>query len=241
MRLGALLLPALLFADVSPEHDKGDTKRVVHNDPVGSYHVITMHGWTVYVSRRYKDHPQLRRDALAEMENQLFSVAKLIPSKILADMRKTKIWLEHEFPGVATYHPSDKWLTEHGYNPAKAKSVEIPRAEGFLDHKGSRPANIMLHELCHAYHHQVLDFENRAIISAYTRAKKSGKYDKVMFINGQTVEHYAMSNPMEFFAECSETFLSVNDYYPFVRGELQKSNPEIYKLMESIWGKWGTE
>ena len=59
-----------------------------------------------------------------------------------------------------------------------------------------------------------------------------------MFISGKTVEHYAMKDQMEFFAEMSETYLSVNDYYPFVRGELMKHDPYTYRLMQQIWGRW---
>jgi hypothetical protein len=35
----------------------------------------------------------------------------------------------------------------------------------------------------------------------------------------------------------TEAFLGVNDFYPFVRGELKEAEPGIYDLLAEIWGK----
>jgi hypothetical protein len=41
---------------------------------------------------------------------------------------------------------------------------------------------------------------------------------------------------MEFFAEMTESYFGSNDFYPFVTGELKRDEPDIFKLMEEIWG-----
>jgi len=41
---------------------------------------------------------------------------------------------------------------------------------------------------------------------------------------------------MEYFAEASESYFGVNDFYPFVRAELKEFDPAAYFLMEEIWG-----
>ena len=38
-------------------------------------------------------------------------------------------------------------------------------------------------------------------------------------------------------AEMTESYLGVNDFYPFVRGELKEHDPETFALMAKIWGK----
>ena len=35
----------------------------------------------------------------------------------------------------------------------------------------------------------------------------------------------------------TETYLGVNDFYPFVRAELKEHDPKTFQLMEKIWGK----
>ena len=67
-------------------------------------------------------------------------------------------------------------------------------------------------------------FDNVEIKMAYERAKTSQSYDKVerWFSNGRpnTEEKaYAMTNPMEYFAESTEAFFSRNDFFPFTRDE----------------------
>ena len=34
----------------------------------------------------------------------------------------------------------------------------------------------------------------------------------------------------------TEAYLWVNDYYPFVYGELKEVDPGVAKLLETIWG-----
>ena len=65
---------------------------------------------------------------------------------------------------------------------------------------------------------------------------KSGKYKSVLHINGKKVPHYGLTNPMEFFAEMTETYFGQNDFFPFNRAELKREEPEIYDLMAKIWG-----
>ena len=95
---------------------------------------------------------------------------------------------------------------------------------------------VILHELAHSYHDQVLGF-NIDIINAYRRAEKAGLYEKVLLFRGGLTRHYASTNHKEFFAEMTESYLGVNDFYPFVRAELKEHDPETFHLMERIWGK----
>jgi hypothetical protein len=124
---------------------------------------------------------------------------------------------------------------QNGYNPDKAKCIEIASAEKMLSLPAFRPELMLLHELMHAYHDRVLGFDHPEIIAAYERAKKEKKYGRVQHIYGGYDRHYALTNPNEFFAELSEAYLFANDYYPFVRPELKKYDRETYELMKKIW------
>ena len=95
---------------------------------------------------------------------------------------------------------------------------------------------VVLHELAHGYHDQVLGFDDAKIKAAWLRVKESGKFDKVLHIAGKQVKHYALTNQMEFFAEMTEAFFGTNDFYPFVRGELKQDFPEIDDLLREVWG-----
>ena len=101
--------------------------------------------------------------------------------------------------------------------------------------------NFVLHELAHAYHDQVLGFESPAIQAAFDRAKASGKYQRVERWNGNgrpnTIEEaYAMTNAQEYFAESTEAYFSRNDFFPFNREELHRHDPEMYELLQRVWG-----
>ena len=53
---------------------------------------------------------------------------------------------------------------------------------------------------------------------------------------GRKVRHYGLNNQMEYFAEATEAYFGVNDFYPFVRAELKAIDPEGFSLMEAVWG-----
>ena len=63
----------------------------------------------------------------------------------------------------------------------------------------------------------------------------AGIYDSVEHVNGQLVEAYAKNNAAEYFAELSEAYFWTNDFYPFVRADLETHDPAGYAAIESAW------
>ena len=63
------------------------------------------------------------------------------------------------------------------------------------------------------------------------------RYDSVLRINGSDVKAYACSNPQEYFAEASEAFFGTNDFFPFVRAELKRHDPDAFELLGKLWGR----
>jgi hypothetical protein len=150
-----------------------------------------------------------------------------------------------EYPGVgprAEYHPGAGWLRANDRDPAMAKGIEFTNIRIF-EAETNRMPNFALHELAHAYHdREVLKgFGNQEIQAAFARAKESGRYDKVERHHGNgrpnTFEKaYALTSPMEYFAETTEAYFSRNDFFPFTRDELKKHDPAMVELLEKLWG-----
>ena len=79
------------------------------------------------------------------------------------------------------------------------------------------------------------DREHPGLLEAWREAKKGGTYDSVLRISGRRERHYALTDVQEYFAEGTEAFLGTNDFYPFVRAELQVHDPRLFRLLEEIW------
>jgi hypothetical protein len=231
------LLLAGLFAAVA-ENEKSAPKKVGWVETVK----LDVKGWTVHADARLVngEYKQAGTRALSMLANHLERIAILMPEKQLADLRNMEIFIEHSHPelGNMQYHPDADWLIERGYDPRLAKKVHITQAAELVSRQQmlKHPA-VILHELAHAYHDQVLGFEEPAIVKVYDDAMKKGIYAKSLLYTGETVKHYATTNHKEYFAEATEAYLYHNDFYPFVRAELQQHDPACYAEMERIWGK----
>jgi hypothetical protein len=219
----------MTFHDQSPARDL--------NQPVSTYVLRDIGGFRVLVHREVLMHPTEAKEALRELNAQVRQIIRAVPSQPLQVLRRVRIWLEWENNprSAAEYHPSAEWLREHGYNPEKAGSVEINNARNFVRWSRGEQPWMLLHELAHAYHHQVLGYENRMVLIAYQHAMRRGLYDQVEYVRGGKQKAYASTNVQEYFAELSEAYFGKNDFYPFTRDELAKHDPVGYRMMERAW------
>lgn len=216
--------------------------------PTSEYKQLKIAEFTVFVHPLcYKQPGTTAADAIERLRLKLEEVNRLVPKKQLDAIRKVRLWVEWVKPlkkdpiGNASYHIGKGWLTNHGHNPDKANGVEIPM-------KGDLTADIcfrdqplfVLHELTHAYHHQVLGHAHADVKAAFQQAKERKLYEKVPHVYyGKYQEPgkaYAMTDDMEFLAEITEAYFGFNDWYPFTWQDLQKHDPVSWKLMEKIWG-----
>jgi hypothetical protein len=163
----------------------------------------------------------------------------VLPAEAREALQKVPVWIETDDPHgrhpCMCYHPSREWLTENGYNPEKAGSVEIANAATFLKWIKDQPF-MVLHEFAHAYHHQVLGYDNPEVRQAYQQARAGGQYGSVLRFSGQMERAYALNNDQEYFAELTECYFGTNDFYPFVRAELQQHDPEGLAMVRKLWG-----
>ncbi len=206
----------------------------------------SIEGWRVLVNERLlKEEKAATEKALELLRVQLLEIIRVVPAPAVAKLREVPLWFSPAYPGVkpsAEYHPGAGWLRDNGRDPAMAKAVEITDVRDF-EAEMKRMPNFILHELAHGYHDRVLPrgFDNPEIKAAYQRAKSSKSYDKVerWFGNGRpnTKEKaYAMTSPMEYFAETTEAFFSRNDFFPFTREELKQHDSGMEMLLVKLWG-----
>lgn len=200
-------------------------------------------GWTVHVNAKLieADSPALEK-ALQLLQVQLDEIVRVVPAKAVTALRQVPLYFNPEYPKVpprAEYHPGAGWLRNHGRDPLMVKGVEFTNVNHF-DAEIRRMPNFALHELAHAYHDRVLGFENAEIEAVFQHAKAAGKYDQVLRQDSEGRKRlgkaYAMTNAKEYFAECSESFFSRNDFFPFTREELKQHDPEMFALLEKLWG-----
>ncbi len=202
--------------------------------------VKTIEGWTVRVDDRLLKAPntELGTRALRFLEAKLSDIKAVLPADKVKRLQAVTIVLDltHGTLGPMQYHPSAGWLRANGYATDLAKCVHLPRAADVATVRNIREQPwAILHELAHAYHDQVLGFDEPRIRAAYEKYRKSGHGAKVLRHDGRRVRHYALTDHKEFFAEMTESYFGVNDFFPFNRAELQESEPEIYQLLRQIW------
>lgn len=207
-------------------------------DPV----IKKIEGWTIHVDPQLLpggDHAKEGKQALKMLANNLQRIKILLPEKILKDVQTLEIWIEHKHPRLSAmqYHPSKGWLLANKHDPRLAKKVHITRAGALLSRQQMlKHPMVVLHELAHAYHDQILDFDNPEILEVFNKAKEKGLYEKVLLYTGREVKHYGLNNHKEFFAEATESYFYRNDFFPFVRAELKEYDPDCHQLMVDIWG-----
>lgn len=225
----------------APKKNDAETKKspTVPVEP-RTYQDRMLEGWTIRVDERLlkEPHEALGKKTLRFLEAKLFDITVVVPKDKVEKLKAVTIVLDLDHGKLVPmqYHPSAGWLKSNGFSTDLARCVHIPRAANVATKRNiSEQPWVILHELAHAYHDQVLGFDHPRIREAYENYKKSGRGDKTLLYNGSRVKHYALTTPQEFFAEMTEAYFGVNDFFPFTRGELKESEPEIYELLHEIW------
>jgi hypothetical protein len=229
-----ILLSLLLASRLGASEPEPPARPTAHREQ-------NLDGWTVRVDERllHGEHANLGERAVKLLDARLVAIVTVVPEKALEKLRAIPIQLDldHGKLEAMQYHPSAGWLKANGFSESLAKCVHIPAVEPFLSpFENHRMPWVVLHELAHGYHDQVVGFDEPRIRDAWKKFRDSGKYQSVITSPGRMREHYGITNEKEFFAEMTESYFGSNDFYPFVAGELKQAEPEIFALMTEIWG-----
>lgn len=240
-----IICPLTLIAVLSSAASfSADDNAKTAEPAVSKHQKMEIEGWTVQVNEKLiRDEKEATDKALELLTKHLKEIIRTVPTEAVTHLRKVTLWINPTYPGIAPraeYHPDAGWLKANRRDPAMAKGVEFTNVMTFEAETLRMPV-VVLHELAHAYHDQVLGFEQPDIVAAYNKAKESKSYDRVERWHGvigrpNTFERaYAMTNHKEYFAECTEAFFGRNDFFPFIREELEKHDPTIVKVLQQVW------
>ncbi|HEX9792508.1 MAG TPA: metallopeptidase [Planctomycetota bacterium] len=230
MRILARTLSVLALAALLSAQDPAA------EEPLEGFRTVLVRGWTVQVEDALDLDGALRDEVLGLLGAKLREIDARLPAPVVARLREVPIWMrldDQRSPG-GVYHPSEEWLRFHGRDARMARSVEFGVARNFLEWMHTQPS-MVLHELAHAWHHQVLGYDHEGLMEAFANAKESGRYADALHVNGSRQRHYGIRNPQEFFAEMTETTWGTNDFFPFVRGELLESDPATAAAVAAAW------
>lgn len=224
----------LTFSAIQPN------QRIVVKEATSEF---DLHGWSISLNHQlWVKVPQQTQTMLKLMSVQLKRIIDVMPAKPLKRIQQVKVWINPQYDGVqptAEYHPGKDWLKENDRAVEMVKSIEVTNVKNF-EFENTRMPYVMLHELAHAYHDQVLGFKDVRIREAFERATDSGVYDDVRRFTGRKYiqdKAYALSNHKEYFAESTEAYFGKNDFFPFDRQELKQADAEMEKLLLEIWGE----
>jgi len=205
---------------------------------VDGYYQMSACDWPVYM------HTDLHSD---EKATQVFNALRVdlgviqsrLPSRIAQDLKSINIWLELDVATTSggVYHPSSQWLENNNYPIKWAKGIQIGNAENYLSWRAQIQPAMVLHELAHAFDDQYFNHAQPDLLAAYEAAKQAGIYEQVAYIEPEQglLEAYALSNAKEYFAELSEAYFWVNDFYPFNRDQLQSHDAAGYNVIKLMW------
>lgn len=209
--------------------------------PPPGYSSRRLAGFTVFVHDEVIAHPAVAEVLLARVEASLTDIGARMGARraAVAGVRVWIEWTRHQperARGVAEFHRSREWLQANGYDPAKAQSIEINDARAYLDVTARAQPFVLLHEFAHALDALSLGDGVPALTAAFEAARRSGRYDAVARAGGATGRAYALVDAHEYFAELTEAYLGVNDFFPFVREQLRDHDPDGFALLTRVWG-----
>ena len=209
-----------------------------------TYDARTVEGWPVLINRELLEKQADDVDqAMTLIQQQLAEIKILLPAEVVGKLQQVRLYFNPEYRNIAPsaeYHPGADWLKANRRDPQMVKNVEFTNASLFEKEIRRMPL-LVLHELAHAYHDRFLQdsYQNAQIIEAFEKAKASGLYERVERRdaegNRRMDRAYAMTNPAEYFAECTEAYFGTNDFYPYNNTDLKKHDPFMHELLAKLW------
>lgn len=213
-------------------------------EELANYETRTLAGFTLKVNKEFiASAPELLDRTLLHLHADLDQIVNFLPKPACDALRGVTIWVERRGSTAMgrggrgmCCHWSPAWLATNGLLTEKAGGVEIINADDFLTWRRDQPY-MTFHELAHAFHWRLAKLDPE-IEAAFQHAKDAKRYDEVArnsLPTGKTERAYAITNSHEYFAELSEAYFALNDFYPYTRRQLADLDPEGLKLMERVW------
>lgn len=185
--------------------------------------------------------------AIDLLETNLLEIIQFnIDQEKMDSLRAVPIFMDwNTTTGAAQYHPSEAWLIANGYAPEKARCVEISNITNYFNWTNQNQPYMVMHELAHAYHHRVLNFNSLIITNAFNQAVAGNLYLDISYHSGggnyyNVPTAYALNNEKEYFAEITEAYFGLNDFFPFDYEDLVGYDSTGFAAVVSVWGDINT-
>ncbi|MBT4760584.1 MAG: hypothetical protein HOO06_02700 [Bdellovibrionaceae bacterium] len=213
-----------------------------------TYADYNIQGWKVYIEDKLLGQEALIDDLKTQLQNDLTNLVNIIPSSALKKIKQIPIWVSNEvnYPfrpgekGTIPFHQSAEWLDSKNLNPKMEHGVHIinPYEVLYVHKIFSWGPMTLLHELSHGYHTLFLKDDYLPVLKAYRLALASGKYLQVPSRRNENilVKAYAATNVKEYFAEVTEAYFGINDWFPKTKLELSQYDPIGFGVVEEAWG-----
>ena len=238
----ALLVAGPVFGQ--PKADKTPAPKL-KAEQVPGYTPKLVEGFTVVLSdetMRHLDDPKFKKKPIEVLAQEFKAITAAMPAKSVKILQRLLFfveWDERKALGngvaggaVAVYYGGHQLsMLARGMPPLKAKNITVLSMRSLAqEHQPDVESGrcVLLHEIAHAVHDQLLGRENPTVFAAYKQARERKLVDP---------EAYAATNEAEFFAEMSCAYYDQLDYHPKTRSALQKLDPVTFKMMEEVWGK----
>jgi len=197
------------------------------------FKTLDIEGWQVNLDQELIDkNPDTAAHVQDEIKIRLLEIEHLFPAKRVEELRRVPINILLSTPnGIAYYSTGGGTIKEV---PPMTGGV-VFGAYSFLRYLHNVHSGL-LHELSHAYHHQVLGFQNTDIGNAYNNALALHLYENVKDWAGYThKKSYALASKAEYFALLTQAYYERSGYFPFTRDQLQNYDPQGYDVVRSLW------
>jgi len=220
-------------------------KAVIKPDSIPGYKTMMIDGFTLLVQEKVldpKNSEMFKVKPLEVLDMELKMISAVLAPKPLALLRNILIWVEWDEQLTMSngrqgnalavfYGGTQRQLLREGTQPLKANSVVVLRMKSLTkEHQPEFDTKrcVLLHEMAHAVHFQLIGYENPTVKQTYKLAMERNLYDRTS---------YAATNEHEYFAEMSCAYLNRIDYFPHTREDLKKHDKAGFALMENLWGK----
>ncbi len=208
---------------------------------VSGYDTEKIGGFTLFLHPEIKNHEkEFKTSPMEVLKLELKMLGQILNKRALAKVQTLPFWVEwDEAPEgantggetvIAYYLSTDLRMTRiRGEHPLRAKTITLCSLKTLtkLHQPGIDTGKcVLLHEVAHAVHDQLIGFENPEIKLAFSQAMSRKLYQPGL---------YMTSSSKEFFAELTCAYLDRLDHFPRNRGDLKKHDPATFKLLERIW------
>lgn len=193
------------------------------------YDTGNIQGWTVHCNLYLHD-SSYTADLLRRIDDQLASLKKVLPAKLLKQFQSIPIYIDRRDTlspcPLIRYFSSDHapdYFTPQDWN----NSLVISSARRYLNYVTDY--DFFLYELARAYCNNLDSTSRMHIQSVWEHAVLKGLYptDNVADVH----------DSKKYFRFLTLAYMDKSDYFPKTRQELKDQDPDGYALMKEIWEK----